>query len=259
MTCIRLIHWKESEAEERAKLLEGAGYKVNYSPINTAELRSLRENLPDAVIIDLSRLPSQGRDMGVNLRIYQSTRNVPLLFVEGKINKVERVKEVLPDATYTTWENVLVELTKTISNPPSNPIVPESLMAGYAGTPLPKKLGIKAHSIISLHGAPEGFETTFGELPEGATTQRTLSENSDLVLWFVRSQAEILHGIKKMGKYAGGGSLWIVWPKKDSGTASDLTQKIVRDTGLANGLVDFKICSVDETWSALRFSQRKQR
>jgi hypothetical protein len=258
MPHIRLIHWNEEEARERAILLQDAGYEVVNQPITSTELRSMRESPPEAVIIDLSRLPSQGRDIGVNIRTYKSTRYIPLIFVGGKRGKVERVRKLLPDATYTSWDNILEDLERATSIPIQNPIIPESLMAGYSGAPLVKKLGINATSTVALVKAPEGFDITLSDLPDGAVISHDISDGCDLILWFVRSQTELQNGIEAMGKYAGGGGLWILWPKKASGVASDLTQNIVRETGLANDLVDFKICSVDKTWSALRFTQRKK-
>ena len=77
-------------------------------------------------------------------------------------------------------------------------------------------------------------------------------------LWFVRSRQELEEQIEEMGLFAAGGGLWIAWPKKASGVISDLSQTVVRRTGLDSGLVDFKICSIDTTWSGLRFSQRKK-
>jgi len=94
------------------------------------------------------------------------------VFVDGETEKVERVKNLLPDAVYTTWSRIRGALKMAIANPPSNPVVPRSLLEAYAGTHLPKKLGIKAGSVVALIGAPKGFEKTLGELPEGAKTRR---------------------------------------------------------------------------------------
>lgn len=103
----------------------------------------LKAQPPAALIIDLSRSPAQGRDLGVALRIHGSTRQVPLLFVEGEAEKVARVRQVLPDAIFTSWSGVAEPLKEVMARPPSDPVVPGSALAGYSGTPLPKKLGIK--------------------------------------------------------------------------------------------------------------------
>ena len=256
---VRLIHWNVIEAEERAEQLRAAGYEVEHAPLNPANLRALRANPPDAVILDLSRIPSQGRDAAVGLRIHKATRHVPLVFVEGAPEKVDRVQELLPDAVYTTWEEIENPLSKAIAHPPSEPVVPASAMAGYSGTPLPKKLGIKAGSVVALINAPELFEESLGELPEGVHLRRESTSASDVTLWFTRSRAELEGGIETMVPSADKGGLWILWPKKASGIDSDLSQTIVRRTGLDAGLVDFKICAVDKTWSGLRFTRRKEK
>jgi hypothetical protein len=191
------------------------------------------------------------------MRTYKATRHVPLVFVGGAPKKVAPIKELLPDAVYTTWDEIDDALERAIAHPPADPVVLDSVFAAYAGTPLPKKLGIKAGSVVALAGAPEGFEATLGELPQGAVVRRGVSGQPDVTLWFATSREELEREILRMGAYAAGGGLWIIWPKKASGVESDLSQTIVREVGLASGLVDFKVCAVDETWSGLRFTQRK--
>ena len=130
-------------------------------------------------------------------------------------------------------------------------------MAGYSGTPLAKKLGIKQDTTIILVGSPQGFETTLGPLPEGVTLRKQARGRCDLIVWFAKSRKDLEQRVKQMGDLAGKGGIWIAWPKQASGAKSDLTQAIVRGCGLAAGLVDYKICSIDETWSGLKFTKRK--
>ncbi len=134
---------------------------------------------------------------------------------------------------------------------------PQSAPAGYSGTPLPRKLGIKAGAIIALVDAPPEFETTLGELEENAQLRRQWKGNRDLTIWFVKSCKDLERGIKRIAVLSEIGGLWIAWPKLTSGQATDLRESIVRETGLAAGLVDFKICAIDATWSGLRFIKRK--
>jgi CheY-like chemotaxis protein len=252
-----LIHWNAAEAEERSSLLQAAGFAVTYEPVTPDRLRALRQDPPRAIVIDLSRTPSQGRDLALQFRKHGATRHVPLLFVGGDPVKVARIKELLPDAAYTGWHEIESALEFAIANPPEEPVVPESTFAAYAGTPLPKKLGVKPDSVVSLIDAPEGFEETLGELPTGVQVRRKDPDPNGVTLWFVRSRQELEDRIGQMGAFAAGGGLWIAWPKKASGVVSDVSQPVVREVGLASGLVDFKISSIDETWSGLRFSQRK--
>jgi hypothetical protein len=262
MKRIRLIHWNTAEAEERAAQLQAAGYEVNNKVLDGAGLRGLRDDPPDAVVIDLSRRPSQGRDVGLTLRKYVATRRVPLVFVAGKSDKVAHVREFLPDAVYTTWAEIDGALEQAITCPPANPVVPGSVFDVYAGTPLPKKLGIKARSTVVLIDAPEETEDTLGKLPEGAVVLRQVRidpEPPNLILWFVRSREALECRINEIGASIGRDGLWIIWPKKTSGVTSDLSQAVVRQVGLASGLVDYKICAVDATWSGLRFTRRKDK
>ncbi len=255
---IRLIHWHAATAKERGDVLRSAGFEVVDEPLTSAGLRALRKDPPDAIVIDLSRAPSQGRDMALGLRKHGATRKVPLVLVGGDPQKVSRTKDLLPDATYTMWVGIEAALAEAIAQPPKDPVVPESAFAAYAGTPLPKKLGIKEDSIVALLDAPVGFDATLGELPAGAVLQRDNPDPHGVNLWFVRSRQELESQIEQMGALAKGGGLWIAWPKKASGVVSDLSQTIVRKTGLDSGLVDFKICSIDKTWSGLRFSLRTE-
>ena len=254
---VRLIHWKESEAEEKVDFLKKAGYKVAFSRLDQDSLRQMRHDPPAAFVIDLERLPSQGRDFALGIRIHKATRNVPLVFVGGELDKVKRIKELLPDAFYTQWDQINDPLRKAIESPPTDPVVPASVMAGYSGTQLPKKLGIKENAVVAVVNAPKGIQETLGELPEGVVLKSGLQSIGDLTLWFVRSRAELEEGMRKMVDYGDSAGLWIIWPKKSSGVESDLTQNIVREIGLASGLVDFKISAIDQTWSGLRFTKRK--
>jgi hypothetical protein len=256
---VRLIHWKAEEAEERAGWLRAEGYEVDHQPLNPDEMRRMWADPPGAVVIDLSRIPSQGRDLALAIRKRKTTRHVPLVFVEGDAAKLERVKQLLPDAVYTTWDDISTGLAHAIAHPPEEPVVPDSTMAGYSGTPLPKKLGIKAGSVVALVGAPDGFETALGELPEGVTLYRGERNSSDVTLWFTTSRAELEHHVQRMGEFAAKGGLWIIWPKNASGVKSDLTQNTVRQVGLASGLVDFKVSAIDKIWSGLRFTKRKRK
>jgi hypothetical protein len=254
---VQLIHWNQAEARERAAWLEAAGFEVDCDlAAGPAFFRQLANDPPDAIVIDLGRLPSQGRDFGVGLRIQAGTRAIPLVFVGGRADKVAAVEALLPDATYTSWEDVVTAVSAAIDDPPVAPIVPASRMAGYAGKPLPEKLGIKPGMAVSLASAPAGVSDLLGELPPAVRLQQK-SEDADLFLWFVRSGAELAAGMDRMAARAAKAPLWIAWPKRASGVTTDLTQNLVRQAGLAAGLVDYKICSVDDTWSALLFTQRR--
>jgi hypothetical protein len=130
-------------------------------------------------------------------------------------------------------------------------------VAGYSGTPLVKKLGIKEGHVVVFPGAPGDFETTLGALPDGVFVKSRLAGRADVIVYFTRRRAELERrfGALKRALEPDGG-LWIAWPKRASGVATDVTEDVVREVGLAAGLVDNKVCAIDETWSGLRLVYR---
>ena len=127
--------------------------------------------------------------------------------------------------------------------------------AGYSGTPLVAKLGIKAGARMQVVNPPSDFSQTLGTLPEGVT--RTSRGSLDFGMLFVTKQADLAKRFAGLrDRLASNGMLWIAWPKKSSGVPSDLTEDIVRVIGLEAGLVDVKVCAVDDTWSGLKFVRR---
>ena len=259
---LQLIHWNTSDAEEKARLLENIGFLVHYDLPPLPELiQRVSQNPPDALVIDLSRLPSHGRDLGVALRQVKGTRHIPLIFVGGEQLKVDRIRVLLPDATYTDWQAIASALDQALTSQPAVPVVPIPRFAAYAGTPLPKKLGIKTGSRVGLVQAPPEFEESLGELPAGVTLQDGLANPCDLAIWFVRSLDELKQNMEQMTDAAGDIPLWIAWEKKSSRlvgqSESGVTQTVVRKAGLAANWVDYKICAIDEQWSGLLFRRRK--
>jgi CheY-like chemotaxis protein len=255
---VLLVHWNEAEAIERAAPLRRAGHDValHWSQDSTG-LRGVRGDPPDCVVIDLARLPSQGRAVGTWLRQTKATRHVPLVFVEGDADKSARVRAALPDATYTPRRTLRGAVTRALRARSRAPVVVPGTMEGYSGTPLAAKLGIRSGRSVALLGAPRGFEATLGTLPEGASLRRGASRAADVVLLFARTRAALAKGFAPATRVVTeGGRLWIVWPKRTSSLAGDLTQADVRAFGLARGWVDFKICAVDSDWSGLCFSRR---
>jgi len=132
-------------------------------------------------------------------------------------------------------------------------------MAGYSGTPLPKKLGIKAGHRVALLGAPKGFEATLGELPAGTILRSSVRSGDalDVVVLFAKDKAALKTGFgAAKAALAADGGFWIAWPKKASGVSTDLTEDVIRADALAASLVDNKVCAIDETWSGLRLVYR---
>ncbi len=256
MERIRLVHWNPAEAEERALELRALGYEVDSRPVTSGTIRELARDDVSAFVVDLTRLPSQGRDVAVAVRRARSSRHVPIVFAGGAADKVARTRELLPDATYTEWNEIAEVLPRAIASPPRDPVVPSSGLAAYSSTPLPQKLGIKEGSVVCLVGAPEGFEL---ELPEGAVVRRSGRGRRDLTIVFVRSPAQAERRWESLAADPKVDDVWIVWAKKASPLYSDVTQANVRGPGMARGFVDFKVAAIDETWSGLRFKRLQPR
>ena len=132
-------------------------------------------------------------------------------------------------------------------------------MAGYSGTPLPRKLGIKPESRLAIVGAPEGFDRTLGELPERVEVRSRARGPLDVIVFFTTSRAELARRFERLaGALDPTGALWVAWPKKASRVETDMTENAVREVALPRGLVDNKICAIDETWSGLRLVIRRE-
>ncbi len=131
------------------------------------------------------------------------------------------------------------------------------MSAGYSGTPLPKKLGVKEGSRVAWLGAPEGFDAVIGELPAAVTVVRRLGGHLDVLVQFVRARSELERRIGKLREAMfPDGAAWIAWPKRASGVPTDVTEDVVREIALANGLVDVKVAAIDATWSGLKLVVR---
>jgi hypothetical protein len=195
--------------------------------------------------------------VGIALRRYKDTRFVQIVYLEGAPEKVASTRSILPDAAYSDWPGAVRAIAAAIKTRPAAPIVPD-IMQGYSGTPLAKKLAIKAGTAVALLGAPEGFERKLGSLPEGVTIRRQAKAPAKIVLLFAKSNADLERRFALgTARLADGGGLWIVWPKKTSALASDISETSVRAFGLSAGFVDYKICAIDETWSGLLFARRR--
>jgi hypothetical protein len=126
---------------------------------------------------------------------------------------------------------------------------------GYSGTPLVEKLGIKPGARLQFVSEPKELAGLLGELPDGS---RIASRGAlDFALLFVKAQSDLRKGFARLrDRLQPNGMLWVAWPKKASGVTTDLTEGVVRTFGLESGLVDVKVCAVDDIWSGLKFVRR---
>ncbi len=167
-SAVRLIHWKQVEARELAGVISNGDCTVDYSPFGPRAIRELSNNPPAAVVIDLSRLPSQGRDAAANLLQYKSLANVPFIFVDGDSEKLTKIKRLFPDLVYTERVGLVTALRESIANPPARKPRSISAFEAYKNVPLAKKLGIAKGKSTCPVGAPDDFERTLGRIPAGA-------------------------------------------------------------------------------------------
>jgi hypothetical protein len=246
---ILVIHRDLAEGAERASRLRALGFDAApYLSLGAKGFRGIRQDPPHAILIDLTRLPSYGKAMGVLLRQQKTLRSIPLVFVEGDPDKAAQVRAVLPDAEYTTWAKAAAAIRGAIRNGPSEGAPPRD-----PGTPLLTKLGIGESSRLAVLHAPQGFD-----LP-GVRIEKEVDE-ADVVMIFFRKSAALGRELPELaGMMRKGRRVWVLWPKKASGAPSDLTMVRIREMAKEFGLVDYKVCAVDETWSAMTLGKRRSK
>src|SRR4051812_11052448 len=213
---ILLVHWNEPEAKERARSLKALGYKAKilFDP-EKHSLAEVREHPPELFLIDLSRLPSQGREIAGHFRRAKATRNVPILFLGGDTERVKTARKLIPDAEFAGWDEIRSAIKRAIKNAPRNPAVP-STMASYSASALPKKLGIRDNCSIMLINAPNRFERKLDPLP-AYTKIIDDSKNANVAILFALSLAELARDFPPLAKaLPEKTALWIAWPKKAS-------------------------------------------
>ncbi len=130
--------------------------------------------------------------------------------------------------------------------------------AGYSGTSLPRKLGIKAPMRVASVRAPEHFSRLLGELPDGVRVKKRATPPLDLVVCFATRRSQLERELPRLRELIRpAGAVWTAWPKRSSGVETDITEDTIRDVALPLGLVDVKVCAIDDTWSGLRLVIRR--
>lgn len=253
MPRVRLFHWRAEEAKPLIAALRAGGYTVDY-PGDKANgsWRSLREKPPVAAVIDLTRLPSHGRYVAAEIRATKSIRHIPIVFVDGDPEKVDGIRKMLPDAVYTSRARLAGALKRV--KPLADPVAAPRMMARTDRTTA-EKLGIKAGGRVALVDPPADYVRVLGKLPKDVSLEEEPEEVLPLTLWFVRDADTYLASLARIRKCALTSRIWIVYPKGK--TASRFTQGLIREAALSVGLVDYKVCSVNEVWTGLLFTRKK--
>ncbi len=255
MARVRIIHWKPAEAGPLVEACRACGYEVEYDDVPFPALaKTIRHNQPDALVIDLTRLPSHGREAAMAIRRTKYSRHIPIIFVDGEAEKVEKVRQQLPDATFTTRKQLCSRIKAACANPVREPIAPPSVLERYGARTKAQKLGVKPGSTVAVIDPPRDYEAVLGDLGEGVE----LAENPDAVhpvtLWFVRDPEAFLAALRRMRAIADKTRLWLVRPK---GPKSQLNESFLRTAANEVGLVDYKICAINEHWTGMVFARRK--
>ena len=290
---MRLIHWNAAEAKPLIALLRKAGHTVLHEATSASgTFTRWKAEMPDALVIDLSRLPSHGREVAVGFRAAKATRHIPLIFVEGAPEKVAALRDLLPDATYSEWPKAAAVIEQALqkrvvasagATKAANPVVPTPMMNRYVGRSLAQKLGIGEDAEVCLFDAPRDWHTFLEPLPEAATVAegslhapRNQAEGAsghacDVAVCFFREAASFhaavpallrlaqpaMRGTSRGKAFPVKTKLWIAWPKRTSLLFRDLSENTIRDAILAIGLVDYKVCAISSTWSGIAVAVKK--
>jgi hypothetical protein len=258
MKTIKLLSWHD-DVETKAASLKRPDRRIDAVPLISASglVRELAHINPAVLIFDLDKLPSKSRVVALVLRSSKSARHIPLLFAGGLPEKIERIRIENPDAAYTTWSEAPKALEALLKHPPPIPAI--TLPRDFSTTPLLKKLGVGEEMQVALIAAPDGFEELLGDLPEGAQLLPRITPKTNLALCFIRSIEDLTATLDLLAlRLPKQSSVWLVHPKRTSRHHVDFNQNHVRDAALATDLVDYKVCSIDADWSALKFARRRR-
>ena len=254
MPTIRLYHWKAAEASPLIRKLQGNGYSVDYPGDNVLErgFRSLGESPPHAIVIDLTRLPSQGRHVAVAIRSRKTVRHIPIVFVDGDPAKVEQIRADLPDAMFTSRAKLGSVLKR--ARPIANPAAP-----AYSNRTTAQKLGIGEDTRVAVIDAPRGYAKAVGVLPMGASLEEDPAEILPVTLWFVCKPEMYLATLPRMRELASKSRLWVIYPKQQARQKPPVEVNLffIRDKALGVGLFHRKTCSLNTTWTGMLFASRE--
>ncbi len=252
MLRLRLIHWNADEGARYLALLKDAGHRVEYNPeFSPHLLREWRAAPPDAFVIDLSRLPSHGREIAIALRQSKATRAVPLVFCEGEEEKIAKTRALLPDAVYCKFSKLKSTLRSLRA--PHAPVMPVPVMERYATRTAAQKLGIKSGDTVCLIDAPRDALSAIGELPPDVTFVET--PPAAVTLFFATDPQQLRQQLSELRSSGTQTKLWVCW-KKGKSAGNGVSERLVQETGVSLGLVDYKICSINPVWSGLLFSMK---
>lgn len=250
MARVRVLKWRDPGALLWA--VKNAGHQVDFEVKPT--ISTVRKTSPEAIVIDLSITPARGRDWAVALRGRKSTRHIPIVFVDGEPEKVQKIRDLLPDAVYTTLDQVAKVVKRAIRKAPAAPVVPPQYMERWTARTTAQKMGIVAGTRVAVLDPPPDYARVLGEMPADVVLEEDPEEVLPVTIWFVRDTEEYVRALPRKRGLAARSKFWVVWPK---GQQDGINGNVIRETALQLGLVDYKICSVNEVWTAMVFAVKK--
>lgn len=265
MVIVKLISFQpEAEMAQKALTLWREGRVIDATPLQrlTSVVGEVAAIAPAAVVFDLDKLPSRARELSGMLRDSRAAGRIPQLFVGGEAAKIERLRGENPDAVFASWVDAPAALTSLlmVDRSAAKRTPQRAVRSAYTGTPLAEKLGIVTAKPtvrrVTLLGAPEHFRGLLGHVPDEVTFTKKLANDTALAVVFVRSLTELQAAFELLAtRMPEGCSAWMVYPKRQH--KPGFHENDVRAAGLALGLVDYKICSIDQDWSGMKFARRK--
>jgi len=257
MARIRLLHWKASEASKYLSTLAALGHTVQYhGDFDARSLRDWRARPPDAFIIDLSRLPAQGREIAIALRQSPATRVVPLVFCQGAPDKVEKIRALLPDALYCEFSKLRGVLRQALARAPAVVTVPAAMMERYKTRTPAQKLGIAPGNTVAVVDPPSNYLSILGDLPENVKFTEDNGGQARVTLCFVHDLPSLEACMSELRSTARTSKLWFSW-RKGKTAVNGVSGYSIRATGVSLGLVDYKICSLNQAWSGMLFALKR--
>jgi CheY-like chemotaxis protein len=260
---LRLVCWKGADAERRAAELRRAGYRVVADPLANpgGAVRYFRELNPDAVVIDLDRLPSHGRELGMSLRASKSTCHLPLIFAGGIAEKIDAIRAAIPGAIFAAWDDDVAAAIERAKDQPAAPRLRSPELPKPTGPgALERKLDIKPQTrfaVVALSGDVSWLTDLLTSIPDSVVAQHRIDRTTTLALFIVHTRRDLARAFAlARTSLPSAASFWIIHPKQTSRLAADFNQDDVREAGLGQGFVDYKVCAVDKDWSALKFARR---
>jgi hypothetical protein len=257
MPTIKLLSWHD-DIKAKAASLKRRGLQIDAAPLvkTSSVVSELAHLSPSVLVLDLDKVPSRSREVAIALRTSKAARHIPILFAGGAPEKIDRLRAEFSDGKFASWPEAPQAIAALLENPPETP--PKLPERNYSATPLSKKLGIRDDMHIALLAAPDGFEEILGDLPENVTLTQRITTVTNLALCFIRPLDDLAATLEILTlRLPQPASAWIIYPKRSGRHRADFNEDHVRDHALAAGLVDYKVCSVDSDWSALKFAHRK--